>query len=275
MVRKDEGMKLEQIKVTPAKAAEWLAKNTKNRGLSPCRVDSIARDITEGRWSVAESITAPIMLHPDGTLANGQHRLSAIVKANKPVMAWVVMGLPADTRIDNVRARTLADNLKMGGVKNAASIAAIARLCVSYAVSQISGIPSQSEMQMAIEGLGLTACTSNIGRLTSPYGISGVHAVWAMARTTMPEQADEFMEQYITGTNLGQASPVLVLRSRLARDKASRQDRTVSFNLCAAAWNAFSEHRPLLQIKSEIGTLLEVNGAKRDAILGRILGVSQ
>lgn len=266
-------MEIKKQTITPKQAAEWLACNTKNRGLAPRRVQAIARDIEAGRWNVNESLTAPIIIGADGVLANGQHRLNAIVKAGKPVTAFVVHGMEPNTRMDNVRARSMGDNLRMAGVKNYNHVAAVARICVIYGASQANTVPTQEEMQMAIDGLGITDIAPYVAAMMPPYRLSAVYAVWILARVSHPDAANDFMDQYKSGVGLSENSPILTLRNRFARDPSSRINGSVPFNLVAAAWNAFQEHRSLNKIVMQLGGFADVNGAPRDLILGKILGV--
>src|ERR1700757_3825044 len=77
--------------VTPELAAEWLRKNTHNRPLRRNVVEALARDIVAGNWVPTHQGVA---FYDDETLFDGQHRLSAIVRAQKPVAVLVTFGIP-------------------------------------------------------------------------------------------------------------------------------------------------------------------------------------
>ena len=101
--------------ITPELAKEWLNKNVNNRRLSVAAIDRLASMIERGLWQLSHQ---GIAFYEDDTLADGQHRLSAIVKAGKAVQSVVTYGLTKESNgiIDQGgRVRTLADNLAFEG----------------------------------------------------------------------------------------------------------------------------------------------------------------
>ena len=96
-------------RVTPTKAAEWLAKhNIKNRRLRKRHVSMLASDMSAGRWRMTHEA---IGFDESGRLIDGQHRLSAVVESGKPQEFLVVRKLPEGTQlfVDNGCRRSLAD----------------------------------------------------------------------------------------------------------------------------------------------------------------------
>jgi hypothetical protein len=87
----------EMILVTPQQAAEWLTKNTRAGRLQDARTEMIARDICAGRW---QRRNVSIAFFIDGTLADGQHRLEAIVLSGIAVECIVEFGYPMDTQFN-------------------------------------------------------------------------------------------------------------------------------------------------------------------------------
>lgn len=86
--------------ITPQRAAEYLRHNTNNyRKISRATVAMYAQDIEAGRWQLNGE---PIVFGVDGILKNGQHRLAAIVKSNKPVNMVVVRGVDSDVSVFDV-----------------------------------------------------------------------------------------------------------------------------------------------------------------------------
>ncbi len=82
------------VAITPELAAEWLKRNTiHNRNICWPKVDHYAELIVADRWvDTPEGIAFDV----DGNLINGQHRLHAIVKANKTVTMQVAKNCPRD-----------------------------------------------------------------------------------------------------------------------------------------------------------------------------------
>jgi hypothetical protein len=94
--------------ITPARAKKYLLRNVCNRRIRPTWVDKLARQILEGRWVVTHQ---GIAFDEEGRLLDGQHRLSAIVAANKSVKMWVAYDEPGEARlvVDSGGARDVLD----------------------------------------------------------------------------------------------------------------------------------------------------------------------
>ena len=108
--------------ITPERAAELLEGNRGNRPLRPSAINRYAKDMKEGRWILNGEA---IMVADDGSLINGQNRLSAIVLAGVPIETVLVTGLngSAMDTIDLGVGRTLSDALHWKDVKNPRSVA--------------------------------------------------------------------------------------------------------------------------------------------------------
>lgn len=102
------------IIVTPEMAFEWLQKNTCNRNISQRKVDGYAADMKSGDWHEHHQ---GIAFYSDGTVADGQHRLAAIVKSGVSVSLMVTFGIPRKSAIgiDVHRARKTDDVLRITG----------------------------------------------------------------------------------------------------------------------------------------------------------------
>lgn len=102
------------VDITPEMAEEFLLKNSKNRTLSQRRVSLYASAMQDGKWRVTHQGVA---VFADGILADGQHRLHAIIKADLPVKMLLVTGLHPDSAdgIDQHRARKISDVAKIVG----------------------------------------------------------------------------------------------------------------------------------------------------------------
>lgn len=115
--------------ITPDMAVEWLQTvNSENRRIRSAWVDTLAREITEGRWMMTGD---PIRFDDRGILIDGQHRLSAIARTQIAVPLYVIRGLPTGIRdvIDTGAPRHAGDTLMFAGYgKNAKTIAAVAKV---------------------------------------------------------------------------------------------------------------------------------------------------
>lgn len=99
-------------KITPALAEQWLDQNKSNRKLREGVVEKYADDMLNGRWT---ECTAPIVFYEDGDLADGQHRLWAIVESKRSQTFDVKRGLDraAGMNIDVGLGRSLVDNARI------------------------------------------------------------------------------------------------------------------------------------------------------------------
>ena len=101
-----------------------MKSNKKNRPLNIKRAEKYANEIKKGNW-IYNGET--IKISPDGIILDGQHRLQAIIIANKSIDSEVITNIQGDvfSTIDNGRARTNGDLFSIKGVGNGSAIAAI------------------------------------------------------------------------------------------------------------------------------------------------------
>ena len=105
-----------KMKVTPDWALSVVTeRNNNNRNVRDDRVERYIRDLLEGNWEV---INNGIGFYKDGTLADGQHRLWAIVESQQTVDLIVVFGMAksAIAKIDEGAARSTKDVATMMGL---------------------------------------------------------------------------------------------------------------------------------------------------------------
>lgn len=108
-------IKTSSVLITPDLAAMWLnTSNTANRNLSHRQVDKLAHDMSAGKWRTTHQ---GIAFYEDGELADGQHRLAAIVKSGIAQQMLVMTGINrADAiGIDQNRPRSVVDSLRISG----------------------------------------------------------------------------------------------------------------------------------------------------------------
>lgn len=79
--------------VTPEQAQKWLDEHSNYRKLSASRVASYLHEMRSGLWLIGQ----PIIFDETGDLADGQHRLRAIVEYGSPVRVIPLTGVPKDS----------------------------------------------------------------------------------------------------------------------------------------------------------------------------------
>lgn len=110
--------------ITPKKAMRLLKNNDHNRKLNPRTVNYYAEQMLRGEWVVTGE---GISISENGKVLNGQHRLSAIVKAGKPIKMFIFYDMPDSTfdRYDVGKNRSAGDVFFIAGVKNANNVSAM------------------------------------------------------------------------------------------------------------------------------------------------------
>jgi hypothetical protein len=220
--------------ITPAVAQEWLDLNHRNRQLSEPSVARLAELIRRGEWM--SDCTDAIGLDINGGVINGQHRLRAIIAADRPVRALVLRNVRPEVIkvIDQGRGRTLAQYLAMDGRYEQPAI-------LAGALEWVYRIRNGYERQMSQESrptvpqlLELLAEHPNL-----PLSVGYAFPVWESLRierkmftayhyafaTVDSEAADEFFDQLSNGEQLSQGDPVYVLRERIVQNNAQPHDR--------------------------------------------------
>jgi len=101
--------------ITPAIARKWLDKNRdNNRNVVQSRVKQYAADMIAGRWELSDQA---ISFDEDDELVNGQHRLEAIILANKPIVSLVMFNLPTKAMLvlDSGKKRNTDEAFQVAG----------------------------------------------------------------------------------------------------------------------------------------------------------------
>ena len=98
------------VLVTPTMAQKWLEKNINNRRIRPTVVNSYAKDMKDGRWTINNDA---ITFDKKGILTNGQHRLNAIIESNTSQYMMVMYGIEHNVNMDRPVTRSLSDNLSI------------------------------------------------------------------------------------------------------------------------------------------------------------------
>jgi hypothetical protein len=209
-------MKVRKMFVTPAMAGEWLKKNDANRGISTSRVDCYARDIANDRWGANPQ---PAIRNVNGGMLDAQHRMHAVVKANKGIWMLVVSGVSHEVRktVDRNRPRTTADLVRMRNGKNATTKASACRwlhwldggIGMRDRVSESEVDDILSKRKREFDWLDKTKLSPAYRR--SPY-LAAV--IWVMRLN--PSAVQEFHARVSDGVGLKAGSPALAMRHHMA-----------------------------------------------------------
>jgi len=121
-------MKVQILDVTPDMAKMFLMKNKSNRRINKSQLEMLERSINDGHWRLTHQ---GIALYKDGEIADGQHRLTAIVNTGRTLRMPLFTDVERDTgtvlAIDCGLKRSVRDGAAITGESLTYTHAAIAK----------------------------------------------------------------------------------------------------------------------------------------------------
>lgn len=237
--------------INSATASRYLETNKHNRLLSRGAVAAYTADMVAGRWKFTAD---PIKFDVNGTLLDGQHRLTAVaeLESEDGFPFLVVRGLETDTQMfmDIGKRRTVGDQLGLKGIRNSNQVAAAVRL---YLLWQTGSLFMNNNTKSAITGgvvqewvaaneakvefvNGQMAMTRQLG--AEPR----VAAAFALrAGELNSERAQDFLTGLHSLTGLEEGDALLTLHRRLMRVRRDeiRLHTRDQLALFIQAWNKF------------------------------------
>ena len=253
-------MKAEVEIISPAQAKEFLERNPHNRPLSEFTVRRYADDMQNDRWNSSNGETIKVSLN--GDLVDGQHRMAALIRANRPVAMLVVRGIDpiAFKTIDAGKTRNLKDTLSLEGYKKVDILASAGRMSYNYIAGvtyNYSPTPSTTEEFIrAYPYLGELA--KKLGNHShNRFPKSALTAVLFLANDNrqLDSELKTFIEGLMYGQGLWKGDARLTLREWMNNQQITKTGRRVGvrtnlvFSAIARAWNAFASGKELSMIK--------------------------
>lgn len=233
--------------ITPTIARHIMEQNLDNRGVLESAVAQIAADITNDRWELnGESI----IIAKDGHLNDGQHRLLAIIQADRPVQAVMTFGVSRRSRftVDQGRVRSVAQFLAMNKGISTTLTAAVSMWWLSY-TKGIYGKPSKNnkalftkQEQLAFYESRKAKIDDAVAKFKHPKGFTATSLItsYLILWEVDPIHADGFINMLLEGANLEIDDPVLWLRDKL---RTEDWDTWVKTEMTLRYWNAWKENR--------------------------------
>lgn len=213
-------MEMKLVNVTPELAREWLDNNEKNRPLRGDKVKAHARDMRNGEWRM---VGDPIRIDAKGNLADGQHRLSAVVESGVTVPFWILTGVDPEDRIviDSGTMRRAGDQLVMDGRRHGVRLAAAYRLIRaieigrpydnSFKITNVELFETADQNPGLIDSL---LATDGLSRQihTSPTNATVVHY---LGTKKIPTTTYQFFDKLASGAEMSKTDPALLFRNRM------------------------------------------------------------
>lgn len=252
-------MNITSMEVTPEMAKQWLEyNNNTNRSISPRSVAKYAADIAAGEW--VQTHQNAIAFYDDGNIADGQHRLSAIVKTGVTIEMMVATGLPksAAKAIDQGRARKMSDALMIGGLISGGQYAqqTVAMMNIILAAENPgAGNATTGQMGRAINRMqdGVEFANEALRAAKGRLKAAPIRAALCVGSYAWGyESAERFAEIYISGIPVAPTDrTVITIRNRILTDPVGatgNNARRVSYyKMMLRFMRAYSEGR-ILQI---------------------------
>jgi len=228
-------MKIQTITLTPSKASELLKKNTNNRNVKKQRIVLYVNDILNNNWKLnGESIK----VSRNGVILDGQHRLIAVIKANKAIETVLITDLEQDVlpTIDTGASRTGGDVLNLHGITNSNSIAG----GINKFYALLSGKGSLNQRRVSTNSATLLEYNSkpdyydNLHSVGSKYyikwyriiSISDFIGYYAFFNTKYSQDiVDSFFESILNRTGVASLLYDKLLQNTLSRKNISGGER--------------------------------------------------
>lgn len=260
----------EIITIGKSLAEEMLeARDGKNRSVYKILVNRYSKSILRGEWTLTDQ---GIGFSKDGLLLNGQHRLLAVMKAEREIRSVVVYGLDKKAR-DNVdigRARTDGDSLSMLGFTNydvcSGSIGYILGYTYSVLRQDAKHKTTKDErLDFAIHFKEHLCKSAEIGKLCNKHfcvvSPSQACALYFCAYIVNKESADEFVEKMFLPTEANRGEFFENARNAMTKiktSKGSHNSPTVIAAFLSRAWRDF------LNGKNKFNDYKELNYKNKD-----------
>ncbi len=241
--------------VTPEEARLWLdTKRSKNRPISENAVAKYTQEMLAGRFV---DNAKGLVFGVSGNLLDGQHRLSACVRANKPFPTTITWGVPDEyfDTIDDCNSRSLADVLHIKGETSSILLAAGVRFLWEYATGQIehkdlrkgriatkplleATLDKHRKITTSVKFYSMLKARP--GGLMIPAGMSiGLHYLFSLVDE---KKADDFFSRLQSGLELKEDDPVYILRARLIagqKEASTKLTRSAMYYYTVTSWNAY------------------------------------
>jgi hypothetical protein len=244
--------------VTPQLASEWLEKNnTGNRNIRKGDVEILRAIIAQGLW---EPTHQGIGFYDDGTVADGQHRLTAIVQAGISVWVNVTTGLPrrAIHAIDGGLIRTNLDRLHFSGIDSDTHRVSTCNILISQYKTEEAGrgrwktakLPSkefQDFYQLFLESIEFVLSFKRPDRFPSP-ATAAVASAWY---TQDRDRLADFMVVMQSGeTPSPKDAAAIRIRDHINKGKygAGSPARNDLFLRCCGALRYFLSGKPVSKL---------------------------
>jgi hypothetical protein len=251
------GIHTDVVDLNGALAEELLTRNTNNRKVSKANVRRYRKDAEHGAWSLNGQ---PIIVSSDGVLADGQHRLAAIVGTEFKIPTLMVFGVQPETRttMDQGRARNAGDYITMLGEETGSIAGTMIRYIMAFETNKhadLKGLAKASAAeiieffkaneQKVRRSAELAAELREVARyhVAAPM-LAFIHYLLSEQD---PAKAETYVRQIAKGEGLNEEDPAYVVRAKLIA--LGRINGTKKAEIILSGWKPFLEGKPMKGIR--------------------------
>lgn len=267
--------------IGPELAREYLDMMPRNRRRRIRLQTRFATAIKKGQWKLTGE---SIKFNTKGELIDGQHRLEAVIEANKAIEILVCRNVPpsAFMELDTGGTRSPGDLLTVAGYNYTNSVASTIRYLTSILRIEGDQIGPSSLAHERVDPKTLLEYANTHGEeLTAAVTVTnnkqarvvlGPPSMYAALYYIFAEHnkkgADVFFETLISGCDYeqGRVDPVYQLHRLLVQYKQDKHSKRPNFYKCAIAikaWNAFQMRDTISSLRfSESEGWPEINRRK-------------
>lgn len=238
--------------IDPNIASDLLENVGDNRKVSEVVVRRYSRQMKDGEWHLTGE---PIIIDQQGRLADGQHRLWAVIESGATIKMSVVRGIEPKmfNYMNTGKSRSLSDILTINGYSNAAQTGVTANAIMRYLKhgdfhyfdSKSAPTPYQV-VQFLDDNPGIVEDVRTASRihkrlLIKGFGVSVIAPLYHVLRNVDEEDCAAFFDQLVQGLFTETGDPVYVLRERLMKNAGALRPM-IRNEVCAItikAWNAW------------------------------------
>jgi len=264
-------VRFRQAKIGPEEANELLRMNTANRPLKPKQVAFLARQMSNGHWRRNGDT---IRISRDSVLLDGQHRLYAVIESGVEIEFDIIEGLPPeamDTIDQGGAPRRVSDCLSISGQRNAATVAALAKLVyymdyrngwdcapgttpsLRLAVEEAREILSENQDMIDAVEFARSRRWPRSPLTATIVAFCRMH----IGRVAPIEAVDKFFADVIDGTDLTKGYATWRLRSWIQSgiDSRTKRSQLEVVAACFRSWNWHVEGKKLTKITGQDATV--------------------
>jgi hypothetical protein len=262
-------------KIFPDQAQEWLDKRrANNRNINMETAKMYAKSMVEGKFPLNGQ---SIVFNTEGSLIDGQHRLTACTIAKVPFESVVVEGIEnsAFSTLDTGKNRSLNDTLQIEGfihgpVKLMSSMGSIIRLVYLHKYYGYA-VPTKVSSRIVTPQVALeflqgsqeratlfqkAACFAGPNARKNTFWTPAVAGyMYFCTHVVDPKIADEFFKNMAGIVDGRPNNPAQMLSEKIAAkdNNKFRMATKVAIGLSIKAWNNFRDHTPMQKLDLKVG----------------------